>query len=129
MRFFCVILPILAYVGAFAPAPLANPSRICLFEATEANTIVAGTDQKLEPKEAVKLFGRLAEKYIMLDSTGGLCCYSGCTGERRVTRDGDRGTHETEVSLVHCRLRVSSSWWWIPNGGSISKPPEVDSFL
>ena len=33
------------------------------------------------PKEAVKLFGRLAEKYIMLDSSGGMCCYSACSGE------------------------------------------------
>jgi len=33
----------------------------------------------IDPKEAVKLFGRLAEKYIMLDSSGGLCCYSACT--------------------------------------------------
>lgn len=32
----------------------------------------------LEPKEVVKLFGRLAEKYIMLDETGGMCCYSAC---------------------------------------------------
>lgn len=26
------------------------------------------------------MFGRLAEKYIMLDSSGGMCCYSGCAG-------------------------------------------------
>jgi hypothetical protein len=32
----------------------------------------------IDPKEAVKVFGRLAEKYIMLDSSGGMCCYSGC---------------------------------------------------
>jgi hypothetical protein len=30
-------------------------------------------------KEAVKIFGRLAEKYIALDSSGGNCCYSACT--------------------------------------------------
>lgn len=30
-------------------------------------------------KEAVKIFGRLAEKYIALDSSGGMCCYSACT--------------------------------------------------
>ena len=34
----------------------------------------------VDPKEAVKLFGRLAEKYIMLDSSGGMCCYSACSG-------------------------------------------------
>jgi hypothetical protein len=33
----------------------------------------------IEPKEAVKLFGRLAEKFIMLDSSGGMCCYSACS--------------------------------------------------
>lgn len=32
----------------------------------------------LDPKEVVKVFGRLAEKYIMLDESGGMCCYSGC---------------------------------------------------
>jgi len=32
-----------------------------------------------DPKEAVKLFGRLAEKYIMLDASAGLCCYSACS--------------------------------------------------
>ena len=32
----------------------------------------------LDPKDAVKLFGRLAEKYIMLDESGGMCCYSAC---------------------------------------------------
>mmetsp|Transcript_660 Transcript_660/g.864 ORF Transcript_660/g.864 Transcript_660/m.864 type:complete len:219 (-) Transcript_660:4-660(-) len=32
-----------------------------------------------DPKEAVKLFGRLAEKYIMLDATAGMCCYSACS--------------------------------------------------
>jgi hypothetical protein len=33
----------------------------------------------IDPKEAVKIFGRLAEKYIMLDDSGGMCCYSACT--------------------------------------------------
>mmetsp|Transcript_2494 Transcript_2494/g.2991 ORF Transcript_2494/g.2991 Transcript_2494/m.2991 type:complete len:224 (+) Transcript_2494:85-756(+) len=36
------------------------------------------TTVEIEPKEMVKLFGRLAEKYIMLDSSGGMCCYSAC---------------------------------------------------
>jgi hypothetical protein len=39
-------------------------------EATDAITI--------DPKDGVKLFGRLAEKYIMLDESGGMCCYSAC---------------------------------------------------
>lgn len=33
----------------------------------------------IDPKDAVKIFGRLAEKYIMLDESGGMCCYSACT--------------------------------------------------
>jgi hypothetical protein len=33
----------------------------------------------IPPKVAVKLFGRLAENYIMLDASGGMCCYSGCS--------------------------------------------------
>ena len=28
---------------------------------------------EIEPQEIVKLFGRLAEKYIMLDPSGGMC--------------------------------------------------------
>jgi hypothetical protein len=32
----------------------------------------------IDPKDAVRVFGRLAEKYIMLDESGGMCCYSGC---------------------------------------------------
>ena len=35
-------------------------------------------DIELDPKEVVKVFGRLAEKYIMLDESGGMCCYSAC---------------------------------------------------
>merc|ERR1711966_254793 len=34
---------------------------------------------RTDPKEAVKSFGRLAEKYIMLDASAGMCCYSACT--------------------------------------------------
>ena len=41
----------------------------------------------LDPKEVVKLFGRLAEKYIMLDSSGGMCCYSGCAGKTSFSKD------------------------------------------
>lgn len=41
-------------------------------------TKLFSTEATIEPKEAVKLFGRLAEKYIMLDESGGMCCYSAC---------------------------------------------------
>lgn len=33
---------------------------------------------ELDSKEVVKVFGRIAEKYIMLDASGGMCCYSAC---------------------------------------------------
>ena len=41
---------------------------------TEATEVVS-----IDPKEMVKIFGRLAEKYIMLDESGGMCCYSACS--------------------------------------------------
>lgn len=33
----------------------------------------------VDPKDAVRLFGRLAEKYIVLDESAGMCCYSACS--------------------------------------------------
>mmetsp|Transcript_9244 Transcript_9244/g.24969 ORF Transcript_9244/g.24969 Transcript_9244/m.24969 type:complete len:231 (-) Transcript_9244:184-876(-) len=45
---------------------------------TDEETTAAAVVPSIEPKEAVKLFGRLAEKYIMLDDSGGMCCYSAC---------------------------------------------------
>lgn len=42
-------------------------------------TSLASAEVSVDPKEAVKLFGRLAEKYIMLDDSGGMCCYSACS--------------------------------------------------
>lgn len=54
------------------------------------------SNRSIDPKEAVKLFGRLAEKYIMLDSTGGLCCYSACTDcEFRLPGGGYRMAEQT----------------------------------
>ena len=54
-----------------------SSSTTSLWQSTE----VAGEEAVtvLDPKEGVKLFGRLAEKYIMLDETAGMCCYSACT--------------------------------------------------
>ena len=43
-----------------------------------STTESAPTAVDLDPKEVVKVFGRLAEKYIMLDESGGMCCYSAC---------------------------------------------------
>lgn len=42
--------------------------------ATDSDSITV----EIDPKDAVRIFGRLAEKYIMLDESGGMCCYSGC---------------------------------------------------
>ena len=51
----------------------------------------------VEPKEAVKLCGRLAEKYIMLDEPGGMCCYSGCTDcEYRLPGGGYRMADQSD---------------------------------
>mmetsp|Transcript_24109 Transcript_24109/g.29690 ORF Transcript_24109/g.29690 Transcript_24109/m.29690 type:complete len:226 (+) Transcript_24109:107-784(+) len=59
----------------------------------------------MDPKEAVKIFGRLAEKYIMLDSSGGLCCYSGCTDcEYRLPGGGYRMADQSSARPK-----------WIPN--------------
>mmetsp|Transcript_13620 Transcript_13620/g.31917 ORF Transcript_13620/g.31917 Transcript_13620/m.31917 type:complete len:218 (-) Transcript_13620:86-739(-) len=44
----------------------------------EAPPSAALPEIDIDPKEAVKVFGRLAEKYIMLDESGGMCCYSAC---------------------------------------------------
>lgn len=60
--------------SAFIPSTQVCLRCVALFAetSTEADMVT------INAKEAVKLFGRLAEKYIMLDSTGGMCCYSGC---------------------------------------------------
>lgn len=59
--------------GAFVPGAKQEypPSHVSSLYSTVSETTI-------EPKEAVKLFGRLAEKYIMLDESGGMCCYSAC---------------------------------------------------
>ena len=51
-----------------------------LYSTTEEETTAAtvAVPDDLDPKEVVKVFGRLAEKYIMLDESGGMCCYSAC---------------------------------------------------
>lgn len=71
MRLLLTVL-IASLVQGFAPT----------FTATKQCTtelFSTASDVSIEPKDAVRLFGRLAEKYIMLDESGGMCCYSGCT--------------------------------------------------
>jgi hypothetical protein len=73
----------LAIGFAFGPVSLQTRTR-----STSTNSLLWSSSQPdeepqtaiiIEPKEAVKLFGRLAEKFIMLDSSGGMCCYSACS--------------------------------------------------
>jgi hypothetical protein len=76
MKFFTLLVCTLPLAsGAFVPSLTRKYKRIQLQESA------VPTHVSIEPKEAVKLFGRLAEKYIMLDSSGGMCCYSACAGK------------------------------------------------
>jgi hypothetical protein len=61
---------------AFAPPLSSSPSSSS--SAIYSSSTTTSSEVSIEPKEAVKLFGRLAEKYIMLDESGGMCCYSAC---------------------------------------------------
>jgi hypothetical protein len=50
----------------------------------------------ISQKDMVRLFGRLAEKYLALDASAGKCCYSGCTGcEFRLPGGGYRMAEQT----------------------------------
>eukprot|EP00571_Detonula_confervacea_P014792 CAMPEP_0172302792 /NCGR_PEP_ID=MMETSP1058-20130122/4448_1 /TAXON_ID=83371 /ORGANISM="Detonula confervacea, Strain CCMP 353" /LENGTH=231 /DNA_ID=CAMNT_0013013405 /DNA_START=87 /DNA_END=782 /DNA_ORIENTATION=+ len=85
---FCM-LP--AHVSGFATPPsssrsttMATASISSSLRSEAATAESASSDDttneiQTDPKEAVKLFGRLAEKYIMLDASAGLCCYSACS--------------------------------------------------
>ena len=50
---------------------------------TRLKTTASESDSRcwsdVDAKQKACLFGRLADKYILLDSSGGSCCYSGCT--------------------------------------------------
>lgn len=52
----------------------------------------------LSPKEACKLFGRIADKYILLDASAGLCCYSACSDCE--FRDPDGGYRMADMSAA-----------------------------
>jgi hypothetical protein len=92
VRFLALFTSAITSVASFAPIALLSLShqplrstssrRHALFSTVAQNSAVVAetttTAIVLDPKEAVKVFGRLAEKYIMLDSSGGLCCYSAC---------------------------------------------------
>lgn len=56
-----------------------TPTHLCSTSAETTTTENSIEKPAIEPKEAVKIFGRLAEKYIILDPSAGMCCYSACT--------------------------------------------------
>ena len=58
-------------------------------------------------KEKAKLFGRLSDKYILLDSSGGSCCYSGCTDCE--FRDDSGGYKMSEMSAARPKWIVPYS--------------------
>lgn len=67
-------------VTGFTAPIISHDSRASTSLRSEVATAEADvTTIETDPKEAVKLFGRLAEKYIMLDASAGLCCYSACS--------------------------------------------------
>ena len=72
LSIFILTLLHLGSVDSFLTAKVSLRQNAFKLEAEATETLV-------EPKEAVKIFGRLAEKYIMLDASGGLCCYSACS--------------------------------------------------
>lgn len=81
----CSISLLLSLLLVFVPgrdafAPGANNVVRSTFQ-LNADATATTEEVTIDPKEAVKLFGRLAEKYIMLDASGGMCCYSACKGE------------------------------------------------
>lgn len=76
--FFTFSLSLLTSALAFAPS---NTNAIRRTAGTELYADATAEEVTIDPKEAVKVFGRLAEKYIMLDSSGGMCCYSACSGK------------------------------------------------
>ena len=74
--------PHIAHVHLRATEPMASTHETQENVEADATTAAETTEiPSISPKEAVKLFGRLAEKYIMLDSSGGMCCYSACSGK------------------------------------------------
>ena len=85
MKIAYILLSLPLVVNGFAPALTSSFTKTS--SATSDTILYADVASEVDvevavdPKEAVKLFGRLAEKYIMLDSSGGMCCYSACTGE------------------------------------------------
>jgi hypothetical protein len=86
MRLILIALMAVGSADGFSPIIIQQTTKGRGHHADSTTSSLFSTDTSadvtvsvVEPKEAVKLFGRLAEKYIMLDESGGMCCYSGCT--------------------------------------------------
>ena len=73
----CIVVTMAMVAQAFVPSG-STAGTMSHHERSSFSLCSTVSDVSIEPKEAVKLFGRLAEKYIMLDESGGLCCYSAC---------------------------------------------------
>jgi hypothetical protein len=81
-RFIMVSCLLTSFVAAFAPSSSLQrgcASRLGQRLCSSGAEVEETASVTIDPKEAVKIFGRLAEKYIALDSSGGNCCYSACT--------------------------------------------------
>ena len=97
------LLYLFANVSAFAPSSFLKRHRSTSSSLNSEASTSTTNAIKTDPKEAVKIFGRLAEKYIMLDASAGMCCYSGCTGEILYTnhnadRSGKSISHSSSFS-------------------------------
>ena len=57
--------------------------------------------------KAAKIFGRISSPYILLDSTGGSCCYSGCTD--CAYRDPEGGYKMSEMTAARPKWVVCYS--------------------
>lgn len=78
LTFLCLLFN-LNIATAFTAPGYSKTSNALITTSTLWQSDATAETVSVDPKEAVKLFGRLAEKYIMLDETAGMCCYSACS--------------------------------------------------
>jgi len=96
VRFFILASALVTVASAFSPLPPLHGSTRLGITSIQSTTSEPATAVSIDPKEAVKIFGRLADKYILLDSSGGMCCYSACTDcEYRLPGGGYRMTDQS----------------------------------
>jgi hypothetical protein len=92
-----------AFVARLSPAPFLKTTSRGAFSVLSSSEIATEETISVDPKEAVKLFGRLAEKYILLDASGGMCCYSACS---------DWYVKDL-VKILDCRVAIRSNHTFI----------------